>query len=151
VVWRGDKFKNGPDLAVLYIPTPLDRVFEWTPSYSVEDPVIAVGPNRDEAQVEVVCFAGTIVKILHDSPGSAYQAVIAHTGPARHGDSGGPLLAMNGRLIAINIGTPKKSKMETFGQRARAIAVRPQLAWLQAIVDEHFTSMNSSDALVPIH
>jgi S1-C subfamily serine protease len=137
VVAKGNISKNGPDFALLYVPTGADQVFDWAPSYKVEDSVISVGPNPNEEKVEIVCFAGKIANVRQGADNDPYQAVITHTGPSRHGDSGGPLLGLDGRLIAINIASVKESKKTKIDGEARTIAVRPQVASLQSMIDSH--------------
>jgi S1-C subfamily serine protease len=139
VVWRGDTSKGEPDLAVLRISEPLARVFTWASAYKAGDIVAAIGPNYDipkESEplaLQIESFAGRIVR----SKASTHQSILLEA-PAHPGDSGGPVILPDGSLLGI---TSEGGWLLTFRLlRHRALVVRPDLPWLQSIIDKDFAS-----------
>jgi len=75
VVWRGDDSKMQPDLALLQVPFPLQDVFEWTPTLTNGESIVAVGVNPGpDRLIASQCMAG---KILRLDTGS--EAVLPHS------------------------------------------------------------------------
>ncbi|MGO8678994.1 MAG: serine protease [Limisphaerales bacterium] len=140
VVWRGDVSKKQPDLALLQVPFPLQDVFEWTPTFTNGEPIVAAGatPGPDHV-INRQCMAG---KILRLDTGSEtvlpHYTCISHDAPLTFGDSGGPLASTDGRLVGINsdavIGRPRwlSLSVETLSTDAE----RPDLEWLRQLIQQ---------------
>ena len=138
IVWRGDKEKREPDLALLCVSHPIDRTFQWAEEFTNGSPVVDVGLSWDDhsRNLKPQCMAGKVVKVsepLHAA--SLDYTVVSHSSPLRPGDSGGPLLLCDGRLVAINIGYRLDFQWShlSFGQHSEAH--RPDLAWLRRIIE----------------
>ena len=97
-------FNSDKDVAVLAICCDSGFVvlhWESGPAPALSTPVIAIGYPRS-AQTGVVATTGEIAG--PDSITRQYD-VIAHTAPLNPGNSGGPLLSMDGRVLGINVGS----------------------------------------------
>jgi S1-C subfamily serine protease len=140
VVWRGDTSKGEPDLAVLYVPSAINEVFEWASDCKAGDRVFAVGPNYEQRfNFKVVCIAGAIANRSANSEANVPLS-ISHTAPLHKGDSGGPLADANGQLIGINVrGMRTFSILHPLGKRL-GYAKRPDVAWLKQVIDGHAAS-----------
>jgi S1-C subfamily serine protease len=140
VVWRGDESKNQVDLALLRVPCPLQDVFEWTPTFTNGERIVAAGLNvLPNNRIKSQCMAG---KILRLDTGSEtvlpHYICISHDAPLHAGDSGGPLVSTDGRLVGINsdvvIGRPRllSFSVETLSGDAE----RPDLEWLRQLIEQ---------------
>ena len=138
VVWRGDVSKGEPDLALLWVPRTLDRVFEWASDFKAGDQVVAVGPNyHPPFDIKVVCFAGTLNECTTRSGIGPRARSISHNAPLHGGDSGGPLVDLDGRLIAINVRVERTfSFLHPLGKRL-SFADHPDLPWLYQLIEGH--------------
>ncbi len=97
-------FNSDKDVAVLAICCDSGfAVLEWEsgPAPAIDTPVVAIGYPRS-AQTGVVATTGEIAG--PDSITRRYD-VIAHSAPLNPGNSGGPLLSMDGRVLGINVGS----------------------------------------------
>ena len=97
-------FNSDKDVAVLAICCDSSFVvLDWEsgPAPAIDTPVVAIGYPRS-AQTGVVATTGEIAG--PDSITRRYD-VIAHTAPLNPGNSGGPLLSMDGRVLGINVGS----------------------------------------------
>src|ERR1035438_9985451 len=64
VVWRGDDSKKQPDLALLQVSFPLQDVFEWTPTFTNRERIVAVGVTPGpEHVINRQCMAGKILRL----------------------------------------------------------------------------------------
>jgi S1-C subfamily serine protease len=140
VVWRGDESKKQPDLALLQVPFPLQNVFEWTPTLTNGESIVATGINVSSGRLDIgQCMAG---KILSLDAGSEtvlpHYICISHDAPLHPGDSGGPLASTDGRLVGINsdavLGRPRwlSFSVETLSSDAE----RPDLEWLRQLIEQ---------------
>ena len=135
-VWRGSPKAGEPDLALLCIDRPIRRYFAWTPPPPDGEVVIASGMNSRVGS-DVTELQSTAGKILdttrHDgkTPASRF-ATIWHEAPVRSGDSGGPLLTREGKLIAVTThgGIAALRPISPPG-----IAVQPDLDWLRKLIN----------------
>ena len=97
-------FNSDKDVAVLAICCDSGfAVLEWEsgPAPAIDTPIVAIGYPRS-AQTGVVATTGEIAG--PDAITRRYD-VIAHTAPLNPGNSGGPLLSMDGRVLGINVGS----------------------------------------------
>ena len=97
-------FNSDKDVAVLAICCDAGfAVLEWGsgPVPEIGTQVVAIGYPRS-AQAGVVATTGEIAGA--DSITRRYE-VLSHTAPLNPGNSGGPLLAMDGLVIGINVGS----------------------------------------------
>ncbi len=101
VVWQGKGRNGGPDLAVLHVGEALDHVFAWADEPHKGAPVMAVGlALRDENLQGFEWMGGKIFDCRRRTEGNLRAT---HDVPLQSGDSGGPLLDSEARLIGINI------------------------------------------------
>ena len=97
-------FNSDKDVAVLAICCDSSFVvlhWESGSAPALSTPVIAIGYPRS-AQTGVIATTGEIAG--PDTITRRYD-VIAHTAPLNPGNSGGPLLSMDGRVLGINVGS----------------------------------------------
>ena len=140
VVWRGDDSKKQPDLALLQVPFPLQDVFEWTPTFTNGERIVAAGatPGPDHV-INRQCMAGKILRLDTGSETVVPRYIcVSHDAPLCPGDSGGPLVSTDGRLVGINsdavIGRPRwlSFSVETLSSDAE----RPDLEWLRQLIQQ---------------
>ena len=145
VVWRGNRRAGEPDLAIVHIPETLTRVFEWAGDVAENDPVMAVGVDRTVNSINGPDWLGG--KILESRPpaGNDDNPTLLHDVPIQRGDSGGPLLNEQARLIGINVeGRVGFLRMLLPNARASAgIAERPDRKRIMEIIE------NDAAALQP--
>lgn len=140
VVWRGDP-DAGPDLALLCIDRPVERVFEWADGFRANDGVVEVGPNFETPlSFAIDCFGGRAVQTVRRAfrDGEVNGSILLHTAPGHPGDSGGPLATKDGRLLAIAVGglnrfNPWRMSFENLHR-----AHRPDLGWLRRTIERDF-------------
>jgi len=144
VVFKGDPSSSISDFAVLHVPGKLDYILNWATDFGPGDTIISCGVNRQgvtglpEAptiQVNVEPNSGRIEKTVKQTlDGIEYQTVL-HSSPLSHGNSGGPMIDQEGRLIGINI--EGAAAFPAFHPKHRfAIAVRPDLKWLKRLIEQ---------------
>lgn len=107
VVWRGDADSGGPDLALLHVPvTPLMPVAlaPWEKEAFQRQPVISAGWSGTDHQTAFQVAGGTLRSESlqkNDTLGITWKELLTDV-PFAPGDSGGPLLDGNGKLLGIN-------------------------------------------------
>ena len=103
VVWQGDSRKGEPDLAILKVKRPLERAFEMADDVHKNDPVMAVGllMTNTTVLIQMEFMGGKILDCIKQK-GSDGGSIVISDVPLRHGDSGGPLLNVDGRLVGID-------------------------------------------------
>jgi S1-C subfamily serine protease len=83
---------------------------------------------------ELQSTAGKVLYTTHrkgKTPASSFSA-ICHEAPVRFGDSGGPLITRDGKLIAV---TTDGGIAALRPISAPGWAVQPNLSWLQSAID----------------
>jgi S1-C subfamily serine protease len=136
VVWRGDDRQGDPDLAILRVAHAPAAAFAWTGEVQPGEAVVAVGVDYEPSrEIEADCVAGAITRIQERVTARA-SAHIFHDAPLHAGDSGGPLTTPDGRLIGINTGAGSLQVWPFSWRVARA--ERPDLTWLQRVIDDDF-------------
>lgn len=100
------------DVAILSVDSPLSNTFEWAPVDGLRagEPLFSLGANEPGANGNIVFFrrrglAGTFERLESTSRNTGW---VQHTLTLRAGDSGGPTVKLDGRLVAINsLGTAR--------------------------------------------
>lgn len=163
VVWRGDLTQGGPDLALLRTAWPIPHAFEWAPEVTVGQPVLVCGPDYEEGverTFQLDCLAGRVKATgrrggagngkdggapggrvaasarpppMEGGPGEVEE--FRHDAPVHHGDSGGPVVGLDGRLIGINFATVRLVFLPSIAMRVGVNASRPDLAWLRSLIE----------------
>ena len=140
VVWRGEPSKGQPDLAILYVPQPLDHVFEWMTNCYVGEPVMAVGLSRAKTNCLGPEFLGGKILQFSQRKGKPLHNDVIHNVPEQGGDTGGPLVTSDGRLIGINFGGELRVHLIFLVLPAwwnySYFAVLPDLQWLSEIIEK---------------
>lgn len=139
VVWRGDVDQGGPDLALLRTAGPIPFAFEWAPRVMEGQPVLVCGPDYEEGVERsylMDCIAGRVTAVGRSARSGEPIEEFRHDAPVHQGDSGGPVVALDGRLIGINYATVRLVLLPPLSVRVGVNASRPALGWLQAMIDE---------------
>jgi S1-C subfamily serine protease len=143
IVWRGDA--SHLDLAILRLQAWTGPVFKWTGGMGPGDAVLAHGTDFDPRRNvfgDHDC-AGEILEISAQDDPLRPGTLISHTAPLYHGDSGGPLADVEGRLIGINTGASEIVEIRRTVFRIpmthiQQKAMRPDIDWLKKTIDEDF-------------
>lgn len=94
VVWKSDK----QDLALIKADVKTKRYFRIASGMPVRDDDVVLGGHIGESS------AGHVLNLRTAHEGSERYHLIHHDSPLRRGDSGGPLIRPDGRLVGINVG-----------------------------------------------
>lgn len=144
VVWRGDASRKEPDIAILHVSHPVDHVFSWAHDLKVGDTVLGVGPSYEKSlHMGAQCFAGRTSKLTAKTQTEPHHIVISHTGPGRLGDSWGPLLSSDGRLLGINVRVGLEYSIPRLSFEQWTYAIQPDLVWLADVIDRDFTKSSA--------
>lgn len=152
VVWRGNEKKGDPDLAILCVAQPIGLIFQWATEWTNGSPVVGVGLNITgpprNLHAEPLCLAGKILKAEDAvSKTSLDYTVVFHSSPLRPGDSGGPLLLPDGRLLGINVSAKADFKWSQLAYEfEHSHAHRPDLGWLRKVIDADAASHSIPDS-----
>ncbi|MDQ5823329.1 MAG: trypsin-like peptidase domain-containing protein [Chloroflexota bacterium] len=100
------------DLAVLKVDTTVPAVASWGDSDSLEpgQPVVAIGSALGDYQNSVT--AGVVSQVhrdIKDADSTALRDLIQTDAAINHGNSGGPLLDIEGNVIGINVAVVRNS------------------------------------------
>jgi S1-C subfamily serine protease len=133
VVWRADYSAGEADLALIWSPTRLERVFRRSAEVIEGETLIGIGPfaptnPRQPSELRLVNIAGAVEAIAFMRPGMDWLEV-EHSAPSRNGDSGGPLVNTKGELVATvsrRIGKVQRiGPISIYSSVTRDIASRP--------------------------
>jgi S1-C subfamily serine protease len=143
IVWRGDA--THLDLAILRLPRWTGPVFQWAGVTKQGDAVLAHGADFDPGRnlISDHDCAGKILGISAQDDPFHPGTLISHSAPLYHGDSGGPLTDVEGRLIGINSHASGTEEIKNVVFRLPMIkmqqkAMRPDLDWVKKTIDEDF-------------
>ncbi len=129
VVFRGDA---DFDVAVLSVDRPIPDAFDWAAvgDWPKGRPVLEAGPTDPSGGLAMRDFAGRVrdVETL-DGRDGPYVCVTSSL-PARHGDSGGPVMTAAGRLVGVFV------KFNPFW--TQSFAVRPDPEWVRNVVEQDY-------------
>jgi S1-C subfamily serine protease len=106
VVWRGQPTFGGADLALIHAPLKPVGPFALTDPAALRpgDTVALAGWSKLGLKTKSGAAAGQILAVSkeHREAGGFSWRLITHNAPFNSGDSGGPLIAPDGGLVAIN-------------------------------------------------
>ena len=100
------------DLAVLKVDVPVPDVAEFSDSNALEpgQPVVAIGsPLGDFRNTVTVGVISALHRTLSEAGSVALQDLVQTDAAINHGNSGGPLVDLNGRVVAINVAVVRSS------------------------------------------
>ena len=160
LVWLGDNAPGQPDLAVIHIDTNVPVTFAWSQSSYVGDTVFAVGPNLVSTKLTWKTYtknfsdglvAGKLLSAPAFTTAHLQTVILTDDLPLHPGDSGGPLADGQGQLIGVNITgqydyiRSKRGEPKMFTSHA----IRPELVWLQQLIEEDLTTNKSNGSQKP--
>jgi S1-C subfamily serine protease len=134
-IWVGDANDKTRDVAVLKIDFREKlSAFEWADDHDLMTgaPVMLAGHREGDDRFLLTLAAGKVIDAnLRETTGDGPPVrAVAVDIPARRGDSGGPLLTADGRLIGIMRGW----ESPLLGLAKKRIALRPEPAWIDQII-----------------
>jgi hypothetical protein len=135
-------------LAILHIDAQSAEVFTWTRTDAIAKGTAALAVGSSDvtvlddrhASMGPTCFAGHITSARKLARGGV---MVLSDLPARRGDSGGPLLDVDGRLIGIHVGV-----WRSLGKHPRAVAFRPDQSWIAHVIKEDRLHSNPESKLL---
>lgn len=138
VVWKGNLSKGGPDLAVLHLPRGLGWTFSWAETVRAGEPIVVCGPDYEPGVARsyvLDAIAGKVTVPPGRPDSGAEGGRFLHDAPVHPGDSGGPVVTLDGRLAGINFATARRVLLPALGWRVGTYAHRPDLDWLEQIIE----------------
>jgi S1-C subfamily serine protease len=155
LVWLGYNAPGQPDLALIRIEANVPATFVWSRSNSMGDTVFAVGPNLVSTKLTWKTYtknfadslvAGRLLSAPVTTTAHLQTFILTDDLPLHPGDSGGPLTAVQGQLIGININGQYDCSRSKPGEPRMftSHAIRPDPAWLQQLIEEDFMTHKSS-------
>jgi hypothetical protein len=136
VIWSGSASRKAPFIALLHVPRPSGRVFEWADTCYVADRVLTLGLKGGTNSVQRDFFAGTLLAVERKrSPGNVH---FEHDAPTLQP---GPVLTLDGQLIGIDAVRMMRIYLST-RYKVFNLGVRPDLEWLNEIVEKHNASLS---------
>lgn len=147
VVFMGASSGDSFDFAILHVPETLDNAFEWSEHYVVGDPVFCAGAVMEEMDSSErdlkMDMTGGVIEGLgsQEADGQTFK-VVDHSAPIYHGYSGGPLVSTDGKLVGINYSVSGFRRVVGKPVREDSSAIRPDLKWLQAIIEKDARSQS---------
>ncbi len=146
VVYMGNPLTDNSDFAIVHVPVILSDVFEWADPFGIEDPVMCSGSEQagDGSQKSFkMVMSGGAIKALENrvDSGNAYE-IIRHSAPIYHGNSGGPLVDVQGRLVGVNFSATFSGGLMKKPSMKYSSAIRPDVKWVQQIIAKDWESRN---------
>ncbi|MDF1740133.1 MAG: serine protease [Verrucomicrobiales bacterium] len=146
VVYMGNPSTDNSDFAIVHVPMILSDVFDWADQFGMEDPVMCSGAEQagdgSRKHFKMVMSGGSI-KALENrvDSGNAYE-IIRHSAPIYHGNSGGPLVDLQGRLVGVNFSATFSGGFMKKPSMKYSSAIRPDVKWVQRIIAKDLESQN---------
>lgn len=146
VVWQGDVHQV--DLAILHASLPVNGAFEWAKAFKPGDTVLGFGVSyANVTNVKSLNIGFCAGKLLGSSPlKRAHPAaeLILCDGPWHPGDSGGPIISVDGRLLGITVGGQGAllvgdTLFRIPNEKIKIGALRPDLNWLRQVIEADAT------------
>ncbi len=94
------------DLAVIKVDVPVPAVAQWGDSDALEpgQPVVAIGSALGDFRNTVTAgVVSALGRDLEDANSPALRNLIQTDAAINHGNSGGPLIDLNGQVVGINV------------------------------------------------
>lgn len=131
VVWRGDAHEPPVDLALLYSEKLPGQGLALSGA-PLGDLALVVAGHPDGLQ-GLTLAAGKVLSAERPEEGTrGVEAVLETSAPCREGDSGGPMVDTDGRLVAIAV----SGRHRLFGGWTTR-GLRPDAGWLARTIDAH--------------
>jgi S1-C subfamily serine protease len=139
------------DVAIIHVDANLPKVFVWADQNEMmaENPVIAVGnseitfPFRNTGFLDQICLAGKIKSVSDSTDG---MKMIYSDLPGRDGDSGGPVVEQDGKLLGVHSGGIT-DRMEI----TTDVAIYPDPSWVaRVIAQDRLSSLHEPQKALPI-
>lgn len=150
IVWRRDSFRSGFDLALLHVDADLAHVFKWSAdfeqgAFAVSAGVIkpTLGNKGEYLNISVQLVGGSIKRVRERKLDELSFQHILHNCPVIRGNSGGPLVAVDGKLIGINFASRSRWSIRWTPGHRYAHAVRPDLDLLNRMIDQDQASLET--------
>jgi S1-C subfamily serine protease len=137
------------DCAIIHVDAILPAVFDWADNQNIKtgDPVIAVGYSQLNGLAPSIpyvtqsCLGGRIVAGAGD--GERSRRVVAGI-PVRHGDSGGPVVTLDAKLIG-----PSSFASNGDHQEIIDIIQRPDRAWIARAIEQDRAQQHQTTPSIP--
>jgi S1-C subfamily serine protease len=150
VVWRGDRGPDPLDIAIVCVPSALSHIFEWATDFEAQESVLAAGPNYTHSKegellsIVIECFAGRMTSFSAQKGVEPLRTRISHDAPVHFGDSGGPLLTRDGRLLGINTQAwTVAGRFVRLPFLPRGYTYRPDPRWIKLLIEEDFARQSN--------
>lgn len=151
IVWLGYNEPGQLDLALIHIDVSVPSIFVWSQNNQVGDSVLAFGPNLTSTKWNWTGYtknfsdgliAGKLLTVPTYDITPAKTVIYTDDLPVHPGDSGGPLIDTQGRLIGINITV---TTYRVLGRPYKFIgeAIRPDPVWLKQLIEEDYIAHKS--------
>jgi len=132
IVWRGDTSRKEPDVAILHVPRRIDLVYEWATLPATSPVAFSAGLHSENAGVyRLSSAAGKVTHVSRATRRVPPTNTIYHEAPLQRGNSGGPLVTSDGRLLGINT----QIQLSILQIRPLGLAQRPDPDWIRRIID----------------
>lgn len=140
IVYMGKPSTEDSDFAIVHVPVPLSEVFVWADRFAKGNILMCSGSSQNE-EASNYCFktvlsGGAIQEVGPSaSAGNPFQ-IVRHSAPIFHGNSGGPAVDKDGRLVAVNFAATFSTRSMGKPARKYSIAIRLDLSWLKRLIDK---------------
>jgi S1-C subfamily serine protease len=144
VVWRGGNHKDDPDLALIHAPLTPHTILAMAPLDTLyrNQPVLTSGVGSNGfPKLKQGAGGGHLAEIgrIQEKPDGEKWRQFSHTAPLAPGDSGGPVIGEDGKLLGINTAIAGAAFFP-FGfnkiWRYRGSGEAADSAWIQSLIDQ---------------
>jgi hypothetical protein len=118
------------DVALVHVDVQLPDIYHWADMDHLTNGSVVVGFGMDpDPRWKEACFAGRVLGVKRTFE---HATMVRHDMPLRHGDSGGPVVTPDGKLVGV--------ESETFNQvfafKSYEEACRPDPSWIEKVIEE---------------